>query len=35
MTLGSCGLPSTDRLADGFVVSNDTIQGGSVAQGLS
>ena len=26
---------STGRLADGFVVNNDTIQGGSVAQGLS
>lgn len=28
ITLGGCGLPSTDTLADGFVVGNGKIQGG-------
>src|SRR6187200_1573389 len=27
ITLGGCGLPSTDTLADGFVVGNGKIQG--------
>ena len=29
LTLGGCGLPSTDRLADRFVAGNGKIQGGS------
>ena len=29
LTLGGCGLPSTDRLADCFVAGNGKIQGGS------
>ena len=28
LTLGGCGLPSTDRLADCFVAGNGKIQGG-------
>ena len=29
ITLGGCGLPSIDTLADGFVVGNGKIQGAS------
>jgi hypothetical protein len=31
LTLGGCGLPSTDRLADCFVAGNGKIQGGLAA----